>query len=144
MRKVEKDDLQMVFQLVKEGRSTWPIIPSETLEDFQRRMKNQSMWLTEREDGFLSWLPELDSPHPREEAEEGDIHLSSFFVKRESWGSGLSGEMMEFVFSSTKGSHLRLWTPSEAPRARAFYKKMGFREGREVLIAGMLKTEYLR
>lgn len=144
MRKVREDDWQAVFHLVQDGRSTWPNAPGDTLDAFRARMKNQNIWITENTGGFISWLPESESPYPRLEAREDDIHLSSFFVRTDLWGSGLAAEMMEFLLSSTRGSHIRLWTPSEAHRSRAFYEKMGFCEGRELWIVGIYRTEYLR
>ena len=61
----------------------------------------------------------------------GLAHLWHLFVLRDWWGSGVAGHLLREAVSEARRrgyEWARLWTPRDHARARAFYRREGWRD----------------
>jgi GNAT superfamily N-acetyltransferase len=83
--------------------------------------------------GQAGTVPARGAPHA--------AHVWMLFVREPWWGSGLATRLLERADAAAADagrSELRLQTPSEHARARAFYEREGFERGGEPLYEPML------
>jgi GNAT superfamily N-acetyltransferase len=83
--------------------------------------------------GQAGTVPARGAPHA--------AHIWMLFVREPWWGSGLAARLLERADAAAAGAgrtELRLQTPSEHARARAFYEREGFERRGEALYEPML------
>ena len=69
-------------------------------------------------------------------AEDGLAHFWLLFVTRSAWGTGLAARLHDAALEAARGAgytRMRLYTPEDQARARAFYRRRGWREHGEPL-----------
>jgi GNAT superfamily N-acetyltransferase len=83
--------------------------------------------------GQAGTVPARGAPHA--------AHIWMLFVRERWWGSGLAARLLERADAAARAagrSELRLQTPSEHLRARAFYEREGFERRGDPLYEPML------
>jgi GNAT superfamily N-acetyltransferase len=78
--------------------------------------------------GHAAFLPAAAARFPADEADLS--HLWQLFVRREQWGKGVAATLHEQIVAQAAQygfRAMRLFTPSEYPRARRFYERRGWR-----------------
>jgi GNAT superfamily N-acetyltransferase len=81
---------------------------------------------------------------------QGSAHLWQLFVRRPWWGSGIAAALLREAVAAAAGDgyrRMRLFTPRDQTRARAFYEREGFSHtGWEALqeAIGLVLVEYAR
>jgi GNAT superfamily N-acetyltransferase len=78
--------------------------------------------------GYVSLLPARTAEEPRHFI-PGLGHLWHLFVLREWWGSGLATHLLSEATEEARRREytaVRLWTPRDSARARAFYAREGW------------------
>jgi GNAT superfamily N-acetyltransferase len=149
-RQAADGDWPLIYELVRAGQQSWPGGGSDSVSALRRRLRRpipeKQVWVCPQ--AVAIWFPEVHSISPRPEASDGDVHLGTFFVARAAWGSGLADDFIVFCQQQmiTGGAkHARLWTPTVAHRAQAFYRRHGWVfSQRQEKLGGTLKREYLR
>ena len=61
----------------------------------------------------------------------GTAHFWQLFVRQDLWGTGLAGDLHDRAVTEMRSrgyTRARLLTPTGQARARAFYKRRGWRE----------------
>ena len=111
------------------------------------RLLDPATWAMIAEDrglvaGHAGYFPQPGAP--------GSAHLWQLFVRPPWWGSGVAAALLEAGLAAAVAEdyrRMRLFTPREQARARAFYERHGFRhtgwEGFEEGI-GLVLVEYAR
>jgi GNAT superfamily N-acetyltransferase len=77
---------------------------------------------------FASWMPAV-SRCERPERIPGRAHVGALFVRREFWGTGLAGSLLDWIVTGMRASgfaEAQLFTPRDHARARAFYEREGW------------------
>jgi GNAT superfamily N-acetyltransferase len=78
--------------------------------------------------GYVSVLPARTAEEPRTFI-PGLAHLWHLFVLREWWGTGLAKRLLDEATEEARRREyqaIRLWTPRDHARARAFYAREGW------------------
>jgi GNAT superfamily N-acetyltransferase len=111
------------------------------------RVGDPSTWTMLAEDGTLvaghgGYLPQPGVP--------GSAHLWQLFIRPPWWGSGIARALLGEAIAAAAGEgygRMRLFTPRDQARARAFYEREGFEftgwEAFEESI-GLVLVEYAR
>ena len=111
------------------------------------RLAEPTTWAMIAEDGGLvaghaGYVPQPGAP--------GSAHLWQLFVRPPWWGSGVAAALIDEALAAAAAEgyrRMRLFTPREQGRARAFYEREGFRhtgwEAFEETI-GLVLVEYAR
>lgn len=92
---------------------------------------------------YVVLLPALDHGEPREPV-PGLAHLWHLFVVPRWWGSGVARLLHDEAIAEAarRGyTEARLWTPKDNARARAFYRREGWRESGAETFADDLDLE---
>jgi diamine N-acetyltransferase len=111
------------------------------------RLGEPSTWAMLAEDGGLvaghaGYLPQPGVP--------GSAHLWQLFVRPPWWGSGIAQALLREAIAAATGEgygRMRLFTPRDQARARAFYEREGFEHtGWEAFeeALGLVLVEYAR
>jgi GNAT superfamily N-acetyltransferase len=131
------EDAAVVAGLIAGGFETyrawaaagWAPPPTETAEEIARiarRLGDPDTWcLLAEEDGepvgHVSFLPA--------QSLDGLAHLWHLFVRTEWWGAGVAGRLLAEAVSEARRrgyARMRLFTPRDHGRARAFYRREGW------------------
>jgi GNAT superfamily N-acetyltransferase len=111
------------------------------------RLAEPSTWAMLAEDGGLvaghaGYLPQPGVP--------GSAHLWQLFIRPPWWGTGIARALLQEAVAAAAGegyARMRLFTPRDQARARAFYEREGFEhtgwEAFEESI-GLVLVEYAR
>lgn len=120
--------------------------PAE-LARMRARLEETSTWAMIAEQGGLTAGHAIFSPQP---GMQGSAHLWQLFVRPPWWGSGVAADLMQRAVAGAvvQGyGRMRLITPRDQVRARAFYEREGFSHtGWEALEQplGLVLVEYAR
>lgn len=99
--------------------------------------------------GYVILRPAVE-PEAPDEPIPGLVHVWHLFVRRAWWGRGVATSLLSggLAEAAERGyDSARLWTPRENARARAFYRREGWRETGEETYASQLDlalVEYRR
>ena len=117
------------------------------LARMRARLQAPSTWATIAEErglaaGHAGFFPQPGVP--------GSAHLWQLFLRPPWWGTGLASELLWCARDAAAAQgyrRMRLYTPRDQARARAFYEREGFRhtgwEGYEEPL-GLVLVEYAR
>jgi GNAT superfamily N-acetyltransferase len=142
LRRAAPQDAPVIGALVREGfegyRSFAPEgwEPPALQDDVARtadRLAVRGAWarIAERDGAALGVVGYL--PH---HAEDGLAHFWLLFVTRAEWGTGLAARLHDAALEAARGAgytRMRLYTPEGQARARAFYRRHGWRDHGEPL-----------
>jgi GNAT superfamily N-acetyltransferase len=137
--------LSLVLAEASETYAEWtpagwsPAVPMEVqeAEHLAARLADPRSWCLVAEDGgdpvaYVVLRPALTSgeEHQREPI-PGLAHLWHLFVRPAWWGTGVATQLLSEAMAEAGRQGFtaaRLWTPREHARARAFYRREGWRE----------------
>lgn len=132
MREAGPDDLDLLVAHVVAGMGTYrDFAPAFTPPSAaQHRARTQDRM---RGPGFRAALAAEDRASvalfPAFDEEPGLVHLYGLWLPRELWGSGLAATLLAWALDGAReqqGTSMRLVTPAQHGRARAFYAREGF------------------
>jgi GNAT superfamily N-acetyltransferase len=117
------------------------------LARMRARLQETSTWAMIAEDGGQMAGHAVFSPQP---GVHGSAHLWQLFLRPPWWGTGVASDLLGHAVAAAivQGyRRMRLYTPRDQARARAFYEREGFRhtgwEGLEEPL-GLVLVEYAR
>jgi GNAT superfamily N-acetyltransferase len=117
------------------------------LARMRARLQETTTWAMIAEQGALVAGHAMFSSQP---GAQGSAHLWQLFVRPPWWGSGVAGDLLRQAVAAAHDQgyrRMRLITPRDQARARAFYEREGFSHtGWEALEQplGLVLVEYAR
>ncbi|MEA2273052.1 MAG: hypothetical protein QOI98_1760 [Solirubrobacteraceae bacterium] len=154
-------DAAVIAQLVLAGFASWEWAPEWTPSPTDVDESEVAEWLAKpgvwcllaihdgRPVGQTTLSPALTDEEPRNEI-PGLGHLRHLFVLPDWHGTGLGAFLLDRAVGEARMrgySRVRLWTPRDNARARAFYEREGWRATGVELVAnrfGLPLVQYVR
>jgi GNAT superfamily N-acetyltransferase len=137
VRRAGPDDAAAIAGLIREGFEGYrafapdgwepPVLEAEIARTADR-LRGRGAWARLAQAGGATLGVVAFLPH---HVEDDLAHFWLLFVTESAWGTGLAARLHDAALEAARGAgyrRMRLYTPEGQARARAFYRRQGWRE----------------